>query len=140
VLMARAMTVAAEVGAGTTHGSHWAKRAQALLGPFLHAAALDGRDMESVVDWVMRHELDEAGILLEQEKASRLAFGSLIGLLNTEERERASIFSAAADALQAYTSEAALEAAKDPNFAPEQFVASEDTIYIHAPEIGRAHV
>jgi type IV secretory pathway TraG/TraD family ATPase VirD4 len=82
---------------------------------------------------MMRHELDEAGILLEQERASRLAFGSLIGLLNTEDRERASIFSAAADALQAYSSEAALEAAKDPNFAPESFVASEDTIYIHAP-------
>jgi hypothetical protein len=32
--------------------------------------------MESVLDWVMRHELDEAGILLEQEQASRLAFGS----------------------------------------------------------------
>jgi type IV secretion system protein VirD4 len=62
-----------------------------------------------------------------------LAFGSLIGLLKTEEREPASIFSAAADALQAYNSEAALEAAKDPNFQPEPFVASEDTIYIHAP-------
>jgi type IV secretion system protein VirD4 len=133
LLMARAMTAAGGVGTGTTHGSHWAKRSQALLAPFLHAAALDGRDMESVVDWVMRHELDEAGILLEQERASRLAFGSLIGLLNTEDRERASIFSAAADALQAYNSEAALEAAKDPNFQPEQFVASEDTVYIHAP-------
>jgi type IV secretion system protein VirD4 len=131
LLMARAMT--AGVGDGTVHGSHWAKRSQALLAPFLHAAALDGRDMESVVDWVMRHELDEAGILLEQERASRLAFGSLLGLLNTEERERASIFSAAADALQAYSSEAALEAAKDPNFDPEAFIASEDTIYVHAP-------
>jgi type IV secretory pathway TraG/TraD family ATPase VirD4 len=127
LLMARAMTAAAGVGTGTTHGSHWAKRSQALLAPFLHAAALDGRDMESVVDWVMRHELDEAGILLEQERASRLAFGSLIGLLNTEDRERASIFSAAADALQAYSSETALAAAKDPNFSAEQFVAGEDT-------------
>jgi type IV secretory pathway TraG/TraD family ATPase VirD4 len=128
--MARAMT--ARVGAGTTNASHWAMRAQALLAPFLHAAAIDGRDVECVVDWVMRHELDEAGILLEHESASRIAFGSLIGLLNTEERERASIFSAAADALQAYTSEAALEAAKDPNFDPAAFTGSWDTIYIHA--------
>ena len=71
----------------------------------LHAAAVHGREMETVVDWVMRHELDEAGILLEDQRASRLAFGSLLGLLNTEDRERSSIFSAAADALQAYTSE-----------------------------------
>jgi type IV secretion system protein VirD4 len=130
LLMARAMT--ARVGAGTTNASHWAMRAQALLGPFLHAAAIDGRDVECVVDWVMRHELDEAGILLEHEQASRLAFASLLGLLNTEDRERASIFSAAADALQAYTSEAALEAAKNPNFDPAAFVTSWDTIYIHA--------
>jgi type IV secretory pathway TraG/TraD family ATPase VirD4 len=133
LLMARAMTAATGVGAGTTYGSHWAKRSQALLAPFLHAAALNGRDMETVVDWVLRHELDEAGILLEQETASRLAFGSLLGILNTEERERASIFSAAADALDAYSSEAALDAAKDPNFDPAGFVASGDTIFIHAP-------
>jgi type IV secretory pathway TraG/TraD family ATPase VirD4 len=131
LLMARAMT--AHVGAGTTNASHWANRAQALLAPFLHAAAIDGRDVECVLDWVMRHELDEAGILLEQEQASRIAFGSLIGLLNTEDRERASIFSAAADALQAYTSEAALEAAKNPNLDPAAFTGSRDTIYIHAP-------
>ncbi|HWF24667.1 MAG TPA: type IV secretory system conjugative DNA transfer family protein [Solirubrobacteraceae bacterium] len=131
LLMARAMS--AQVGAGTTSQSHWATRAQALLAPFLHAAAIDGRDIECVVDWLMRHDLDEAGILLEQPQASRLAFGSLIGLFNTEPRERASIFSAAADALQAYTSEAALEAAKDPNFDAAAFTGSLDTIYIHAP-------
>ena len=28
----------------------------------LHAAAVHGREMETVVDWVMRHELDEPGI------------------------------------------------------------------------------
>jgi type IV secretion system protein VirD4 len=138
MLMARAMISAAGVGQGTTHSSHWANRAQALLGPFLHAAALDGRDMETVVDWVGRHELDEAGMLLEQERASRLAFGSLLGILNTEERERASVFSAAADALQAYTSEAALGAAKNTNFDPKQFVTSEDTIYICAPAEAQA--
>ncbi len=131
LLMARAMT--AGVGTGTMHGSHWAKRSQALLAPFLHAAALNGRDMETVVDWVLRHELDEAGIMLEQDTASRLAFGSLLGILNTEDRERASIFSAAADALDAYSSEAALDAATDPNFDPAAFVASAETVYIHAP-------
>jgi type IV secretion system protein VirD4 len=131
LLTARAMT--GGVGAGTTHGSHWATRSQALLAPLLHAAALDGRDMESVVDWVMRHELDEPGVVLERPAASRLAFSSLLGILNTEERERASIFSATADALVAYNSEAALEAAKDPNFDPAAFVRSQDTVYIHAP-------
>ena len=131
LLMARAMT--ANLGAGTTDRTHWANRAQALLAPLLHAAAVHGRDMETVVDWVMRHELDDPGILLEDERCSRLAFGSLLGLLNTEERERSSIFSATADALQAYTSETALAAARLPNFDADAFVRSGDTVYIHAP-------
>jgi type IV secretion system protein VirD4 len=89
--------------------------------------------MEGVADWVMRHELDEAGIVLEKPAASRLAFSSLLGILNTEERERASIFSATADALVAYNSETALDAAKYPNFDPAEFVAGKDTVYVHAP-------
>jgi type IV secretory pathway TraG/TraD family ATPase VirD4 len=138
VVMARAMTVA--VGVGTTDRSHWANRAQALLAPLLHAAAVHGKSMETVVDWVMRHELDEPGILLENKRASRLAFGSLLGLLNTEDRERSSIFSAAADALQAYTSEGALATATDPNFDPAAFLTGRDTVYIYAPAEEQAAV
>jgi type IV secretory pathway TraG/TraD family ATPase VirD4 len=48
LLMARAMTTSANLGHGTTHGSHWAKRSQALIAPLLHAAAIEGRDMETV--------------------------------------------------------------------------------------------
>ena len=131
LLMARAMTN--QIGSGTTDRTHWASRAQALLAPLLHAAAVHRRDMETVVDWVMRHELDQAGILLEDERCSQLAFSSLLGLLNTEDRERSSIFSATADALQAYTSEHALRAAREPNFDADAFARSSDTVYIHAP-------
>jgi type IV secretion system protein VirD4 len=131
LLTARAMTV--NLGAGTSDRSHWSSRAQALLAPMLHAAAIHGRDMETVVDWVMRHETDEAGVLLEDDRCSRLAFSSLLGVFNTEDRERSSIFSATADALQAYTSETGLNAARDPNFDADLFVRSNDTIYIHAP-------
>jgi type IV secretion system protein VirD4 len=138
VVIARAMTL--NVGVGTTDRSHWANRAQALLAPFLHAAAVHGREMETVVDWVMRHELDEPGMLLEDQRSSRLAFGSLVGLLNTEDRERSSIFSAAADALQAYTSESALATASDPNFDPAAFIVGGDTVYIYAPAEEQAAV
>lgn len=131
LLTARAMT--ATVGAGTTHSSHWANRAQALLAPMPHAAAIDGRDVETVADWVMRHELDQPGTILEHDAASRLAFGSLVGIYNTDPRERASIFSSAADALVAYNSEAAIDRAKNPNFDPAAFVQSQDTVYITSP-------
>jgi type IV secretion system protein VirD4 len=133
LLMARAMVNGAQVGRGSTDASHWTRRAQALLAPLLHAAALAGRDIEDVVDWVARHEIDEPGALLEQFGAVRLATGQLVGLQNTEARERSSIFSASADALDGYTSQAALAAASSPNFFAARFVTSQDTIYIHAP-------
>src|SRR5450755_2013807 len=138
VVIARAMTVT--VGTGTSDRSHWSNRAQALLAPLLHAAAVHGKEMKTVVDWVMRHELDDPGMLLEDRRASRLAFGSLVGLHNTEARERSSIFSAAADALQAYTSEGALMTASDPNFDPAAFLTGHDTVYIYAPAEEQAAV
>ena len=133
LMMARAMVTGAQVGHGTDTASHWTRRAQALLAPLLHAAALAGRDIDTVMDWIARHELDEPGALLEKFGAVKLAAGQLIGLANTEARERSSIFSAAADASDGYSSQAALQAATDPNFFAARFVASQDTIYIHAP-------
>ena len=130
LLTARALTV--NVGAQTTDRSHWATRAQARLAPMLHAAAVHGKNMETVVEWVSGHDLDQAGVLLEDDRCSKLAFGNLLGILKTEGRERSSIFSAASDALAAYNSERALQASKDPNFDPARFVQSKDTIYIHA--------
>lgn len=139
VLMARAMVTGAGVGIGTTDQSHWAKRAQALLAPLLHAASADGRSIADVVGWVMRHELDEPGMVLERERASLVA-SVVVGLQNTEARERSSIFSATADALEAYTSQAALKVAESPNFFPSRFVVSHDTVYIHAPAEHQAAV
>jgi type IV secretion system protein VirD4 len=132
-LMSRAMVTGSQVGAGTTDANHWTRRAQALLAPMLHAAAVSGRQMSDVVGWVIRHEIDEPGALLTEHGGADLAIGQLIGLQNTEARERSSIFSAAADALDAYTSHAALEAASHPNFFAGRFVTSKDTVYITAP-------
>ena len=131
LLLARAMT--SGVGAGTTDRSHWANRSQALLAALLHAAAIHNHDMATVVGWVMSHDLDQAGVLLEDERCSPLAFQTLVGLFNTEERERSAIFSTTAGALTAYSSETALQSARIPNFSASQFVQSQDTIYIHAP-------
>jgi type IV secretion system protein VirD4 len=126
------MVAGAGVGAGTTDATHSSKRASALLAALLYAAAVGGRGMDVVLDWVLRHELEQPGVVLEVADA-RLAHGVLTGLRNTEGRERSSICSAAADALDAYNAQAALEAASDPNFEAQRFVRSRDTIYVHAP-------
>jgi type IV secretion system protein VirD4 len=132
-LMARAMVSGTRVGAGTTDQTHWSRRAQSLLAPLLHAAAVSGREIDAVLEWVLGHDLNEPERLLEENDGSQLATGLVAGLRNTEARERSSIFSAAADALDAYTSEQALEVARDQNFHPDRFVTSGDTVYIHAP-------
>jgi type IV secretion system protein VirD4 len=139
LLMARAMVTGAGVGAGTTDQSHWSKRAQALLAPLLHAAAVGDLEVGAVLGWVARHELDEPAKLLERARAE-LAVGALVGLRNTEGRELSSIFSAAADALDAYSSHAALEASGPANFSADRFVTSLDTIYIYAPAEHQAAV
>ncbi|MGH2916507.1 MAG: type IV secretory system conjugative DNA transfer family protein [Solirubrobacteraceae bacterium] len=132
MMIARAMVTGAGVGTGTTDQTHWSRRAQALLAPMLHAAALAGLGIGEVADWVARHELDRPGGILAEHDA-RLAANAITGLLNTEARERSSIFSAAADALEAYSSQGALAAASDPNFDAAAFVRSNDTVYVHAP-------
>jgi hypothetical protein len=67
--MARSMT--ASTGHGTSDRSHWSNRAQALLAPLLHAAAVHGRAMSDVVAWVLSHDLEPAGELLEGRALQR---------------------------------------------------------------------
>lgn len=133
LLMARAMVDGAAVGAGTTDANHWAKRAQALLAGMLHAGAVIDAPMRTVVGWAATHDIESALSRLRDRGGEPLALDVLTGIENTEARERSSIFSAAADALDAYTSQAALGAAEDQNFNAREFVCSHDTVYIHAP-------
>lgn len=82
LLMARAMVLTGGVGAGTTDQSHWAKRAQALLACLLHAAAVNRQTIGDVVGWVLGHELDEPGVVLEQHGCTQ-AVSLLGGLART---------------------------------------------------------
>jgi type IV secretion system protein VirD4 len=132
LVMARAMVSGSRIGAGVTDSTHWSKRATALLAAVLHAASVDGQAIDVVCDWIARHDLDTPGAVLTHA-GSLQACRLLVGLQNTEARERSSICSAALDALDAYSSDAALVAASDPNFDADAFVAGEDTVYIHAP-------
>jgi len=130
---ARAMTLAAPaVGRGTQHEQHWSERAAALLAPLLHAAHTDQRQIDTVLTWVLRHELEEPGEILDQAGAE-VACDVLLGIARTDQRERSSIFSAAAGVLALYNTDAARNAAATPNFSPDDFVAATDTVFITAP-------
>jgi type IV secretory pathway TraG/TraD family ATPase VirD4 len=131
LLIARSMVTGSGVGAGTNDSTHWSKRATALLAPLLHAASLAALDIGTVAGWVLRNDLVSPTTILERSRAL-LAAGVLQGLQNTEARERSSILSAAADALDAYSSTGALAVARDPNFDAGRFIRSRDAIYVHA--------
>jgi type IV secretion system protein VirD4 len=112
---------------------HWTERAEALIAPLLHAAALGHKPMTSVLRWVLRRDIQEALDLAYRGGGHDLAAYTIEGVLATEERELSGIFSTAANVLAAYRNPVALEQASEPNFDPEAFARSSETVYICAP-------
>jgi type IV secretion system protein VirD4 len=142
VAVSRAHSLATTAQPGRTSGGadHWVERAEALLGPLLHAAALGGRGMASVLRWVQRRDVQEAIELAGSGNGHEIAADSIQGILETEDRERSGIFSTAANILSAYRLPAALQSASDPNFDPEAFVRSSDTVYVCFPTTEQEHL
>jgi type IV secretory pathway TraG/TraD family ATPase VirD4 len=137
LLMARAMCASSPASKGTTHESHWTERSAALLAPMLYAAYLSGRPIADVLSWVLRQDLDPAGLTLEEHRV-RTASEMLLGIAKTDGRERSSIFSAAAGVLSAFNLDGPREQAQRPNLDAHEFVSSSDTIYVTAPAAHQA--
>jgi type IV secretion system protein VirD4 len=132
VARAHALAGAGRPGAGHSESAHWVERAEALLAPLLHAAALAGKTMREVCAWVLGHDVREAEAVLTVSGA-QMAKVTLSSVWRTEERERSGIFSTTAGLLSAYRSEAALASASEPNFDADRFAVSCDTVYVCAP-------
>ncbi len=144
--MARSLVV---VGSPTPHagsaeggGSHWTERSQALLAPLLHAAALDGADMRTVLTWVDRHQALPAQQILAgvPGRTTELARNLLDGIVLTEERELSGIWSTTSGALSGFRSDQVLDTTSNPTFDPADFVESSDTVFIAAPAHQQAMV
>jgi type IV secretion system protein VirD4 len=133
LLTAHAMTECTRSGAGTTNESHWTERAETLLSPLLYAAHLMEGSIEDVLRWTHHHDLGPSLEVLASSE-DPVAADSLIGIQRTDSRERASIFSTTAGVLRAYKSKGARQTATDPNFNPDDFVRSCDTVYVTAPD------
>ena len=133
LIMARAMAACTRVGSGTANEHHWTERAAALLAPMLYAAHLTDRPIEDVLRWTLRGDLAPALEALADNDAP-IAADVLTGIQQTDGRERSSIFSATAGVLAAYNADATRATAANPNFDPDYFASSLDTVYITAPE------
>ncbi|MBV8303842.1 MAG: type IV secretory system conjugative DNA transfer family protein [Acidimicrobiia bacterium] len=130
--MAHALVSAARPVRSWVESPHWLERAEALIGPLLHAAALGDQPVRSVVGWILGRELTEAAAILH-DADSEMAAAVVAGIAGTEARERSGIFSTAAGVLSAYRDEAVCDAAASPNFALDDFVRSADTVYVSFP-------
>ena len=136
IARARSLTVAGRPDR-SAHDAHWIERAQALLAPLLHAAAISGADLATLLGWLHQRELTVPASILEATGAHRAA-GLLAGLAHTDIRELSGIFSTADSLLAAYRSDAALATTRKPDFDPAAFAASTDTIYLVAPAATQA--
>ena len=134
---ARSLVLVGSGGAGSARaeGSHWTERAEALLAPLLHAAALEGADMRAVLTWVDRRQALPAQQALSGPAGDDRAIARdlLDGIVTTDERELSGIWSTASGALGGFRSTEALAATCNPDFDPADFVRGGDTVYIAAP-------
>lgn len=135
LLLARCLVRASRPSTRVVDGGHWEERAEALLAPLLHAAAVSDATASDVLRWVHRRNLGEARLVLDAggaDPGTAIAADVLAGLAATEERELSGIWSTAAGALAAYRGAAALSAADRPNCDMASLVESSDTVYICA--------
>lgn len=134
--IADAMVRASRRGRATVSLSaddHWTERAVALLGPLLHAAALERASMATVLHWVDRHDGAPALAVLAG-RAGELASSTdvLAGILATDGREQSGIWSTASGVLAAYRSAAALASTEPPYLDADEFCAGPNTLYVCA--------
>jgi type IV secretory pathway TraG/TraD family ATPase VirD4 len=114
-------------------GVHWTERAAALLAPLLHAAALQGRTMTTLLEWIHLRETWHALDVLGAYPAATVAHHLLSGISQTDSRELSGIWSTSDGVLAAYRNPATLHGADHPNFDPAAFVRSSDTVHIVSP-------
>jgi len=137
LLVARSLVGAASRAPGGHGGAvpagadHWTERAEALLAPALHAAALDGSDLATVLSWVDRRQLGPALSVLDGAGATR-AGDLLAGIAATDAREQSGIWSTASGVLGAYRSQAALATTRSPDFDARAFCDSSATLFVCA--------
>ncbi len=138
MLMAETMVLAARPGAQKGDAAHWTERAQALLAPAFHAAALGSREMSDVVSLIDRREASEFVTVLAKQDAG-IALHTLEGVLKTDEREQSGIWSTASSILAAYRSTGALDSSTGPSIDFREWVGGANTLYVCASSDDQRH-
>ena len=130
LLTAGAMVGAARPGTDRGEAAHWSERATALLAAVMHAAALEGSGLESVVSWVNTHDGDRPLSILARREA-QLPLDLLEGIVRrTDAREQSGIWSTASSVLGGLRTEAALESTRGRILDVEGLVERTGTLFV----------
>lgn len=127
---------------GGGDNDHFLDRARDWVEVLLYAAKLEDKDITTVADWSLAADSPEVEDAVNAafnyaadewgDGGARIALQQHRGLLDTPDRERGSIKSTMQKLLRIYGSETARRIGANPNFDPEAFVRSSDTVYITA--------
>jgi type IV secretory pathway TraG/TraD family ATPase VirD4 len=109
----------------------WNSEASKLLAPLLHAAALDGQGMDTVLRWIDRQDDDEPAARLRGAEDPAAAH-QLEAVLGLDPRNRSTTFMSAGHLVQAYRYPEVLRTAQ-PGFTADEFLNGEaNTLYLCA--------
>ncbi len=128
-LLAQTMVLTARPASEHGEAYHWSERAQALLAPAFHAAALDEMGMARLAAMVDRRQGAELRAVLARHDVE-IPLRTLEGILETDEREQSAIWSTAASILSAYRSERALASTTPEGVDFDGLVRGGDTLYL----------
>lgn len=130
----RVAEMTATAGAGMSDGEHWRSGAARILRGVLHAAALAGRPLTDVCNWLAVHDVrDAARILQSHDTPARSWAGSLEGLDRLGDRERGSFFSVALRTLEVIEEPTVAASTVDSDLDIDAFLASRSTLYVVSP-------
>jgi type IV secretion system protein VirD4 len=112
---------------------YWRGEAAKLLAPLLHAAALGGREMPTVLGWVDAQETRAVLTILSAAQANP-ARAQLKAISELDPRNRGTTYMSAGSVLAAYRYPEVQQLAGD-DFSPSRFVASAaDTLFLVAED------
>jgi len=119
--------------AGLSDEEFWYTAASKLLGPYLLAAHLGGRDMQEVVRWIDTQEEAEISHVLDGA-GETAALAAAVASWQRDDRTRSSVFTTAEMILEAYADPTVLRSAVTSEIQPARLLAGgAPTIYICAP-------
>jgi type IV secretion system protein VirD4 len=132
---AEALTASVDM-TGVSNGEAWRNRGRSILRNLLHAAALGGHDIRTVLRWTYDQTSVEPAAILDRRSPTPSWAEQQHGVITTPERQRAGYYMAVEAAMDLFAHPAVLHACTphpDHHFDTTTFLdTGQPTLYLHA--------